>query len=228
MVSKELQQKIENKYIIPYLLLLRDGLYLIIYDKNDDIIGRFVKSDEDGKIYEIHNVLFTDDIEDYLSDEVLFAHSVLFRNNKDYELNKYVICERKEYISRCKEFIKKIIDTVNSIKKPNTYTLIMDSIERDGGKYVTFDHGDSKYDGILVAACDSDEDIYWVVITNELKIQLESAVGGYHVIEDKKQLKSMNKELKSLQENKPEELVSMVENYFKNKIDYVFTKIKVK
>lgn len=227
MISNELQKKIKNKYITPYLLLLQNGLYLIIYDKDDDIIGRFTKN-ADGKIIEIHNVLFSDNIEEYLDEESINAHSILFRNIGNYELNKYVICERNEYISRCKDFIKKLIEQVHAIKKPNTYTLIMDDIERDGGKYVTFDHSDNKYDGILVAACDSDEDIYWVVITNELKIQLESAVGGYHVIEDKKQLKSMNKELKSLQENKPEELVSMVENYFKNKIDYVFTKIKVK
>lgn len=226
MISNELQKKIKNKYITPYLLLLQNGLYLIIYDKDDDIIGRFTKN-ADGKIIEIHNVLFSDNIEEYLDEESINAHSILFRNIRNYELNKYVICERKEYIKRCKDFIKKIIDRVNEIKKPNTYTLICDSIERDAGKYVKF--GENERDkGILVAACDSDEDLYWVIINNNMKIMMESAVGTYTIIEDKKELKGMNKELKRLQEEEPDKLLKMVTDFFENEVDYIFTNIKIK
>lgn len=41
-ISKDLENTIKNKFVVPYLTILKDNQYLVITDEDDVIQGRFV------------------------------------------------------------------------------------------------------------------------------------------------------------------------------------------
>lgn len=70
----------------------------------------------------------------------------------------------------------------NSDKKSN-YHLIVEEVERDGGKYISF--GNSSDDkGFLIGASTTIEDFYWVYMDSDRKIHFSSCVGGYKVMDE--------------------------------------------
>lgn len=222
-ISKELTELIENKEIIPFLLLLKDNYYVLEYDADDNIIGRFVQ--RDGKIYEIFNIFHTENIEGYLKDKL--SYSVLFRQLDNHQLNRYVICDEKNYISVYNHQLKKNYEQCMSMTKDkeSTYSIICKEIDEYAGNFVSFEGDD---EGLLVCACMSDEDLYWVYLTKDFKIKFSSCVGSFKIISDKAYIKEHFSKLKYVAETQTEDLVRLLNDYFDNQIDYIFTNIKFK
>lgn len=220
-LSKELTELIENKAIVSFLLLLKDDYYVLVYDKDDNIIGRFVQ--RNGKIYEIFNLYHTEDIENYVEEKL--SYSALFRHLDDYKLGRYVICDEKNYISVYKRQLKKDYEQCMSLSndKETTYSIIRKEIDKYAGNFISFGDND---EGLLVAACMSDEDLYWVYIKENLKVSFSSCVGGFNVITDEEYIKNHFPQLKHISETQTEDLVHLFNGCFENKIDYVFTNTK--
>ena len=81
---------------------------------------------------------------------------------------------------RYNEYLKDSIQ--ESLKdKNNSIHHIMESCRTDGGKIV--DIGCGEY-GLLVGATATLEDYYWVIIDKEKKIQFETCVGKYKIVND--------------------------------------------
>lgn len=220
-LSKELTELIDNKAIIPFLLLLKDDYYVLVYDKDDNIIGRFVQ--RKGKVYEIFNMYHTENIEEYLEHKL--SYSILFNISDDYQLNRYVICDEKNYVFCYRQQLKKGYEQCVSMTKDkeSTYSIIRKEIDKYAGGFVSFGDND---EGLLVAACMSDEDLYWVYIKENLKVNFSSCVGGFKVISDEEYIKEHFPQLKHISETQTEDLVHLFNECFEDKIDYVFTNTK--
>lgn len=219
-ISKELENIIKNKQIIPYLSSLNEGQYLVITDANNIIKGRFMKADD--IIFEIFNIYSNRTIEDYV--QWLFPATFLICNIEEWETLNINIFDRKEYIkfmkNNLKEEVEKIIQLYNNGE--DVYSLIKKDIEECGGNIVSFGINDK---GLLAGACVSDEDTYWIYITKDFSVHLSSTVGKFSVIENPD---DSFKDLLYVAQNEPESISYLINDRIEDTIDYIFTELKVR
>ena len=219
-ISKDLENTIKNKFVVPYLTILKDNQYLVITDEDDVIQGRFVNTD--NKLIEIFNIYNTKEIEKYI--EGMYSLSFLVQNIDKWELLKFNVFDREGYVQFMKDNLK---DSVEQILKfpgddSDTYSIMKKEIEEYGGKIVSFDTND---DGLLVGATITDEDLYWVYVDKDFKVHLSSAVGGFKVIENPD---DSFKTLLYVAQNEPENIALIVNERVEDDIDYIFTGLKIR
>ena len=219
-ISKELEKVIKNKFVIPYLTILKKNQYLVITNENNLIQGRFVNTD--NKLIEIFNIYNTKEIEKYI--EGMYSLSFLVQNIDKWELLKFNVFDREGYVQFMKDNLK---DSVEQILKfpgddSDTYSIMKKEIEEYGGKIVSFDTND---DGLLVGATITDEDLYWVYVDKDFKVHLSSAVGGFKVIENPD---DSFKTLLYVAQNEPENIALIVNERVEDDIDYIFTGLKIR
>ena len=219
-ISKELEKVIKNKFVIPYLTILKKNQYLVITDEDDVIQGRFVNTD--NKLIEIFNIYNTKEIEKYI--EGMYSLSFLVQNIDKWELLKFNVFDREGYVQFMKDNLKDSVDQI--LKFPgddsDTYSIMKKEIEEYGGKIVSFDTND---DGLLVGATITDEDLYWVYVDKDFKVHLSSAVGGFKVIENPD---DSFKTLLHVAQNEPENIALIVNERVEDDIDYIFTGLKIR
>ena len=98
----------------------------------------------------------------------------LFQDS-DYPCRKCSIMKE-----RYDEYLK--VSIRESLKdKNNSIHHIMESCRKDGGKIVDIGLGEC---GLLVGATATLEDYYWVIIDKDKKIQFETCVGKYKIVDD--------------------------------------------
>lgn len=218
MIDKNIQQKFKNSFIFPYLERLKDSEYLVIYDKDEHIVSRFCKIGD--KIYEIFNIFRIKDISDYANKNNMPVYS--FLNVEKNDSFRCIICDRKVYVRLYKDYLKKDIEYITSIKANNTYTLIKTEVEKYGGKIVSFGINNN---GLLVGASATDEDIYWIYVDKDFKVCFSSAVGGFKIIETPD---DAFKKLLYTAQNEPENIVQLINDRVDDSIDYIFTDLKIR
>ena len=219
-ISKELEKVIKNKFVIPYLTILKKNQYLVITNENNLIQGRFVNTD--NKLIEIFNIYNTKEIEKYI--EGMYSLSFLVQNIDKWELLKFNVFDREGYVQFMKDNLK---DSVEQILKfpgddSDTYSIMKKEIEEYGGKIVSFDTND---DGLLVGATITDEDLYWIYVDKDFKVHLSSAVAGFKVIENPD---DSFKTLLHVAQNEPENIALIVNERVEDDIDYIFTGLKIR
>ena len=219
-ISKELEKVIKNKFVIPYLTILKKNQYLVITNENNLIQGRFVNND--NKLIEIFNIYNTKEIEKYI--EGMYSLSFLVQNIDKWELLKFNVFDREGYVQFMKDNLK---DSVEQILKfpgddSDTYSIMKKEIEEYGGKIVSFDTND---DGLLVGATITDEDLYWIYVDKDFKVHLSSAVGGFKVIEYPD---DSFKTLLHVAQTEPENIALIVNERVEDDIDYIFTGLKIR
>lgn len=222
MINNKLYDVVCNHYILPYINILKHNQYLIIYNKDEDIIGRFRCENEN--IYEIYDIFHESNVDEYI-EEGTYKFSVMEIDNPDYLLNKYVICERQEYVKRMKESIKKTVEKNLQDINGNIYKSVNEDIQKDGGKLVYFRHDDNGL-GILLGACCSDEDIYWIYFNTDLNIRLTTCLEAYIVIDEKEFTDQIVKDMLEIKKNQHSLIQRKLNECFSDRIDYVFTEIK--
>ena len=72
-ISKDLENAIKNKFVLPYLTILKENQYLVITDEDDVIQGRFVNVG--NKLIEIFNIFGTKEINNYIG--LMYPLSIL-------------------------------------------------------------------------------------------------------------------------------------------------------
>ena len=103
--------------------------------------------------------------------------------------------------------------------------LITEDGKRDSGKFVKM-HGSGQY-ALLLGVVEGYDDFYWVTIRHDLKVMLETCVGGYDVIEG--ELPPALSVLKWMQDNDEEGLLERVKNnLILDDTDKIIVDIKVK
>lgn len=219
-ISKELEKIIKNKFVIPYLTILKEKQYLVITDEDNVIQGRFVNND--NKLIEIFNIYNTEEIEKYI--EGIYPFSFFVRDIDKWELLKFNVFDRKGYVQFMKNNLKKSVEQVIKFRgdDSDTYSIMKKEIEEYGGKIVSFGTND---DGLLVGATITDEDLYWIYVDKDFKVHFSSAVGGFKVIENPD---NSYKSLLYVANNEPENIIHLVNNNVKDSIDYIFTGLKVR
>ena len=93
-ISKELENIIKNRFVIPYLTILKENQYLVITDEDDVIQGRFVNND--NKLIEIFNIFNTKEVEKYV--EWMYPLSFFVRDIDKWELLKFNVFDRNGYV----------------------------------------------------------------------------------------------------------------------------------
>ena len=93
-ISKDLENAIKNKFVVPYLTILKENQYLVITDEDDVIQGRFVNND--NKLIEIFNIYDTKEVEKYV--ERMYPLSFFVRDIDKWELLKFNVFDRKGYV----------------------------------------------------------------------------------------------------------------------------------
>lgn len=220
-ISKDLENAIKNKFVVPYLSILKDNQYLVITDEDGVIQGRFVNND--NKLIEIFNIFNTKEIEEYV--KWMYPLSFFVRNIDKWELLKFNVFDRKGYVQFMKNNLKKSVEQVIKFRSDDndTYSMIKEKIEKYGGKIVSFEAND---DGLLVGATITDEDLYWIYIDKDFKVHLlSSAVGGFKVIEYPD---DNFKTLLHIAQNEPENIALIVNERVEDSIDYIFTGLKIR
>lgn len=219
-ISKDLENTIKNKFVVPYLTILKDNQYLVITDEDDVIQGRFVNTD--NKLIEIFNIFNTKEIEEYV--EWMYALSFFVRDIDKWELLKFNVFDRKGYVQFMKNNLKKSVEQVIKFRGDdnNTYSIMKKEIEKYGGKIVSFGTND---DGLLVGATTTDEDLYWIYIDKDFEVHLSSAVGGFKVIENPD---DSFKTLLHVAQSEPENIALIVNERVEDSIDYIFTGLKIR
>ena len=218
-ISKDLENAIKNKFVIPYLTILKDNQYLVITDEDDVIQGRFVNND--NKLIEIFNIFNTKEIEEYV--EWMYPVSFFVRDIDKWELLKFNVFDRKGYVQFMKNNLKNSVEQIIKLRGDNnTYSIMKKEIEKYGGKIVSFDTND---DGLLVGAAITDEDLYWVYVDKDFEVHLSSAVGGFKVIENPD---DSFKTLLHVAQNEPENIALIVNERVEDSIDYIFTGLKIR
>ena len=219
-ISKDLENAIKNKFVLPYLTILKENQYLVITDEDDVIQGRFVNVG--NKLIEIFNIFNTKEIEEYV--KWMYPLSFFVRDIDKWELLKFNVFDRKGYVQFMKNNLKKSVEQV--IKSHgddnDTYSMMKEKIEKYGGKVVSFETND---DGLLVGATTTDEDLYWVYVDKDFKVHLSSSVGGFKVIENPDD--SFNN-LLHVAQNEPENIAHLINERVEDTIDYIFTGLKIR
>ena len=219
-ISKEMENVIKNKFVIPYLTLLKDEQYLVITDEDNFIKGRFVNAD--NKLIEIFDIYNTKEVEKYI--EWMYPLSFFVRDIDKWELLKFNVFDRKGYVQFMKNNLKKSVEQVIKFRGDDndTYSMMKEKIEKYGGKVVSFETND---DGLLVGATITDEDLYWVYVDKDFEVHLSSAVGGFKVIEYPD---DSFKTLLHVAQNEPENIALIVNESVEDDIDYIFTGLKIR
>ena len=218
-ISKELENIIKNRFVIPYLTILKDNQYLVITDEDDVIQGRFVNTD--NKLIEIFNIFNTKEIEEYV--KWMYPISFFVRDIDKWELLKFNVFDRKGYVQFMKNNLKNSVEQIIKLRGDNnTYSIMKKEIEKYGGKIVSFDTND---DGLLVGAAITDEDLYWVYVDKDFEAHLSSAVGGFKVIEYPD---DSFKTLLHVAQSEPENIALIVNERVEDSIDYIFAGLKVR
>lgn len=219
-ISKDLENAIKNKFVLPYLTILKENQYLVITDEDDVIQGRFVNVG--NKLIEIFNIFGTKEINNYIG--LMYPLSFFVRDIDKWELLKFNVFDRKGYVQFMKNNLKKNVEQV--IKSHgddnDTYSMMKEKIEKYGGKVVSFETND---DGLLVGATTTDEDLYWVYVDKDFKVHVSSAVGGFKVVENPDD--SFNN-LLHVAQNEPENIAHLINERVEDTIDYIFTDIKIR
>ena len=109
----------------------------------------------------------------------------------------------------------------NSDKK-NNYHLIIEEVERDGGKYISF--GNKSEDmGFLIGASATIEDYYWVYMNRYRKICFSSCVGGYKIIDE---IPAEFSVLDYMRKHDKKSIKTIIDNFIKNmKYDKMITNV---
>ena len=219
-ISKELENIIKNRFVIPYLTILKDNQYLVITDEDDVIQGRFVNND--NKLIEIFNIFNTKKIEEYV--EWMYPFSFFVRDIDKWELLKFNVFDRKGYVQFMKNNLKKSVEQVIKFRGDDndTYSMMKEKIEKYGGKIVSFETND---DGLLVGATITDEDLYWVYVDKDFEVHLSSAVSGFKVIEYPD---DSFKTLLHVAQSEPENIARIVNERVEDSIDYMFAGLKIR
>ena len=219
-ISKDLENTIKNKFVVPYLTILKDNQYLVITDEDDVIQGRFVNNDDN--LIEIFNIFNTKEVEKYV--EWMYPLSFFVRDIDKWELLKFNVFDRKGYVQFMKNNLKKSVEQVIKFRGDdnNTYSIMKKEIEKYGGKIVSFGTND---DGLLVGATTTDEDLYWIYIDKDFEVHLSSAVGGFKVIENPD---DSFKTLLHGAQSEPENIALIVNERVEDSIDYIFTGLKIR
>ena len=219
-ISKDLENTIKNKFVVPYLTILKDNQYLVITDEDDVIQGRFVNNDDN--LIEIFNIYNTKEVEKYV--EWMYPLSFFVRDIDKWELLKFNVFDRKGYVQFMKNNLKKSVEQVIKFRGDdnNTYSIMKKEIEKYGGKIVSFGTND---DGLLVGATTTDEDLYWIYIDKDFEVHLSSAVGGFKVIENPD---DSFKTLLHGAQSEPENIALIVNERVEDSIDYIFTGLKIR
>lgn len=219
-ISKDLENAIKNKFVVPYLTILKDNQYLVITDEDDVIQGRFVNNDDN--LIEIFNIFNTKEIEEYV--KWMYPLSFFVRHIDKWELLKFNVFDRKGYVQFMKNNLKKSVEQVIKFRGDDndTYSMMKEKIEKYGGKVVSFETND---DGLLVGATITDEDLYWVYVDKDFKAHLSSAVGGFKVIENPD---DSFKTLLHVAQSEPENIALIVNERVEDDIDYIFTGLKIR
>ena len=219
-ISKDLENAIKNKFVVPYLTILKENQYLVITDEDDVIQGRFMNYD--NKLIEIFNIYNTKEIEKYI--EGIYPLSFFVQNIDKWELLKFNVFDRKGYVQFMKNHLKKSVEQLIKFRGDDndTYSMMKEKIEKYGGKVVSFETND---DGLLVGATTTDEDLYWVYVDKDFKVHLSSAVGGFKVIENPDD--SFNN-LLHVAQNEPENIAHLINERVEDSIDYIFTGLKIR
>lgn len=210
----------EKNILKQYVDMLQTGQYLVVFNKEGEICLRICINCEDNTKHVIYNI-FTDITFERWKESYRYNEFM----KEDATLYKYVICNREEYVKYVKDSIKKMTDAMREHKDSNCYRIIQE-IEQDGGKFVSFSDRDDDC-GLLVCATSTDEDYYWVYIDNDFKVHYSSAVGGYDSIAEE----DINRHCPNIRNavNTDKETIAHILNEdIKNRIDYIFTPIIIK
>lgn len=219
-ISKELENIIKNRFVIPYLAILKEKQYLVITDEEDVIQGRFVNNNDN--LIEIFNIYNTKEVEKYV--EWMYPLSFFVRDIDKWELLKFNVFDRKGYVQFMKNNLKKSVEQVIKFRGDDndTYSMMKEKIEKYGGKVVSFE---TNVDGLLVGGTITDEDLYWVYVDKDFEVHLSSAVGGFKVVENPDD--SFNN-LLHVAQNEPENIAHLINERVEDTIDYIFTDIKIR
>lgn len=111
------------------------------------------------------------------------------RNKKEY-CNPNILFRCPAQCKKCeaweqnyKQVLDELIRRAQNSDKKNNYHLIVEEVERDGGKYISFGTRTENM-GFLIGASATVEDYYWVYMNPDRKICFSSCVGGYNLIDD--------------------------------------------
>ena len=105
-ISKDLENAIKNKFVIPYLTILKEKQYLVITDEDDVIQGRFVNNNDN--LIEIFNIYNTKEVEKYV--EWMYPLSFFVRDIDKWELLKFNVFDRKGYVQFMKDNLKDSVE----------------------------------------------------------------------------------------------------------------------
>ena len=127
-ISKDLENTIKNKFVVPYLTILKDNQYLVITDEDDVIQGRFVNNDDN--LIEIFNIYNTKEVEKYV--EWMYPLSFFVRDIDKWELLKFNVFDRKGYVQFMKNNLKKSVEQVIKFRGDDndTYSMMKEKIEK--------------------------------------------------------------------------------------------------
>ena len=125
-----------------------------------------------------------------------------WRSNYDYIVNKHL------------EDVK---------KDPNSnYNIIVNEVNRDGGKYIKFDNDDI---GFLICATSTIEDYYYMYMDKDRNIKMSSCIGGYEIIESSETIRNLSV-LSYIRIHDNMYMKEKIKQYIKNlKYDKVITNI---
>jgi len=115
-----------------------------------------------------------DDVTDLIDKIVKFTPD----SDPDSDFIEYEIISHEEFYQMRLNEIRKNIERFEN-EEHSTLNRIRKDLERDFGTYVLTDCGNVKY---LVTAISTDEDYYWVYLTqkkNGIHVEYDSCVGGY-------------------------------------------------
>lgn len=165
----------------PYIKQLGRYDKLCIFSKRTHVLlDTIYINPNDRKLYEYHNILCSHEIRENEDRYYFFEH---IRKEDSYfcvlNIEDWTSYKRKRNYD---EYMRALED-----KAENNAKLILEDIKKDQGKYVffTFQSGrDEKYEGFLISVVASDEDYYFVYLTNDNRLRLITCVSGYKVIED--------------------------------------------
>ena len=140
----------------------------------------------------------------------------------DYSINKKDKCLTcKQWRTNYDYILNKSLDEAKTNKKSN-YNIIVNEVNRDGGKYIKFDNDDI---GFLICATSTIEDYYYVYMDKDKNIKMSSCVGGYKVLESS-QIPQNLSVLSYIRKHDKMYIKEIITRYVKNlKYDKVITKI---
>lgn len=216
--------EIINSDCIRYFNILKNNQYLVIFDYNNNkVVASFFKRDNNN-IFEYFHLYNAKNINEYKTFK--YPLSFFFRNEPLSKTYIYDICDENKFINYIKNNIKNNLDKELKKDDENNAILINNEINLNGGKFISFG-SDINDKGLLVCATATDEDYYWCYVDNQLNIKLSSCVGGFDILDENEINKAEFNMLKYIIENKPNDLKERIIEHFNNKIDYIFTNIKI-